>query len=278
MREGLREIPQRLAARSDLLRVEPEMVGVAKHLLEEEAGLFKPPSVGERLHEPECAQAERALLPHEAVRRLLNVVAEDETVGDQAVVFRWTVDGLESAEHPRTFWRNEEHQRHDQVRGVQSVIAEGLHERLALLTPALLHNLLIDLIAHFQPSLAVGGEGALVSESQATVYGDPAHELRVDEVPPPASDLPDSLIFTSPVVADPVDQPAQVGPQLVPDGVTVLVVEVDSVHQLTVDVQLQLVVGTVADPDRPRAPVALQVLQGLLGKVAPSVYTVHQLQ
>src|SRR5215212_1661157 len=278
MREGLREIPQRLAARSDLLRVEPEMVGVAKHLLEEEAGLFKPPSVGERFDEPECAQAERALLPHEAVRRLLNVVAEDEPVGDQAVVFRWTVDGIERAEHPRAFWSHEEHQRHDQVRGVQCVVIISLHERLALGAPSPVHDLLVDLVTYLQPSLAVGGEGALVSESQATVYGDPAHELRVDEVPPPASDLPDSLIFTSPVVADPVDQPAQVGPQLVPDGVTVLVVEVDSVHQLTVDVQLQLVVGTVADPDRPRAPVALQMLQSLLGEVAPPIYAVHELQ
>ncbi len=57
-----------------------------------------------------------------------------------------------------------------------------------------------------------------------------------------------------------------------------LVVEVDRVHQLAIDVQLQLVVGAVADPDRTRAAIAVQVIQGLLGQVASPVYPVHQLQ
>ena len=48
VREDLWEVSQRLAAGSDLLRIETEMVGVAKHLLEEEAGLFELPSAGER--------------------------------------------------------------------------------------------------------------------------------------------------------------------------------------------------------------------------------------
>src|SRR5829696_2737647 len=278
MGEGLREVSQRLAAGSDLLGVETEVVGVAQHLLEDKPSFFQPSCAGERLHEPECAQAERAFLPHEAVRRHPDVVAEDEAVGDKPIVFRRAIDGVKRAEHPRTFGGHEEHQGHDQVGGVQRVVIISLHERLALRAPPPFHDLLVDLVAHLKPPLAVGWKRALIGQPQGSVQGDPAHELRVHEVPPSTSNLPDSLIFASPVVADPVDQPAQVSPQLVPDGVAVLVVEIDRVHQLAVDVQLQLVVGTVADPDRPRAPVALQVLQGLLGEVAPPIYAVHELQ
>src|SRR5215203_2438896 len=94
VREGLGEVAQSFATRPDLLGVEAEVVSVAEHLLEDEPGFIEPARAGERLDEPERAQAERAFRPHEAVRRLLNVVAEDEAVGDQAVVFRWAVDGV----------------------------------------------------------------------------------------------------------------------------------------------------------------------------------------
>src|SRR3712207_1249902 len=42
VREGLREVAQSLAAGTDLLGVEPEVVGVAEHLLEDEPGFFEP--------------------------------------------------------------------------------------------------------------------------------------------------------------------------------------------------------------------------------------------
>ena len=43
MREGLREVSQRLAAGPDLLGVESQVIGIAEHLLEDEPGLFQPP-------------------------------------------------------------------------------------------------------------------------------------------------------------------------------------------------------------------------------------------
>src|SRR5215212_5335846 len=79
VREGLGEVTEGLAARADLLGVEPQMVGVANHLLEDEARFFEPAGARERLDEPERAQVKRTLLAHEPVRRLLDVVAEDET-------------------------------------------------------------------------------------------------------------------------------------------------------------------------------------------------------
>src|SRR5215217_4953841 len=68
VREGLREVAQGLAAGSDLLRVEAEVVGVAEHLLEDEPGFFQPPRARERLDKPERAQVERTFLAHESVR------------------------------------------------------------------------------------------------------------------------------------------------------------------------------------------------------------------
>src|SRR5215211_8646779 len=88
VREGLREIAQRLPAGPDLLRIEPEVVCVAEHLLEDETGLLEPASPRERFDEPERAQVERPLLPHEAVGGFLDVVAEDKAIGNQPVVFR----------------------------------------------------------------------------------------------------------------------------------------------------------------------------------------------
>ena len=60
--------------------------------------------------------------------------------------------------------------------------------------------------------------------------------------------------------ADPVDQPDEVRARVVGDRLAVLVVEVDRVHQLAVDVELELVYGGVADAHRARAAVAGEVV------------------
>jgi hypothetical protein len=61
--EGLGEVAQRLAAGTDLLGVEPHVVGVAQHLLEDEPSLIEAARARERFDEPERAQAERPLVP-----------------------------------------------------------------------------------------------------------------------------------------------------------------------------------------------------------------------
>src|SRR3989454_3520136 len=99
----------------------------------------------------------------------------------------------------------------------------------------------------------------------------PAHHPRVEELLPSAAHLPDALVRLAPVGADPVDQPDDVRPGVVPDGRAVLVVQVDGVHQLAVDVELEVVEGGVADTDRTRAHVALEVGQGLLGQRVAAV-------
>ena len=41
VREGLREISQRLPARADLLGVEPEVIGVSQHFFEDQPGFVQ---------------------------------------------------------------------------------------------------------------------------------------------------------------------------------------------------------------------------------------------
>src|SRR5262245_14661176 len=59
--ERLREVPQVLAAGTQLLAVEADVVGVAQHLLEEEPGLLEIARPGDALDEPERAHRERPL-------------------------------------------------------------------------------------------------------------------------------------------------------------------------------------------------------------------------
>src|SRR5262249_38699119 len=58
VRERLREVAQRLARRSCLLGVQPQVVGVGKHLLENEARLLHPTCARQRLDQPECTHIE----------------------------------------------------------------------------------------------------------------------------------------------------------------------------------------------------------------------------
>src|SRR2546422_28855 len=57
-----------------------------------------------------------------------------------------------------------------------------------------------------------------------------------------------------------------------------LVVQIDRVHQLAVDVELKVVEGGVADTDRPRPHVALEVGEGLLAQRVTTVEPVHDLE
>src|SRR5262245_34030257 len=58
VRERLREVAQRLAGRSGLLGVQPKVVGVGKHLFENEARLLHPACARQRLDQPECTHIE----------------------------------------------------------------------------------------------------------------------------------------------------------------------------------------------------------------------------
>src|SRR6516225_10249106 len=84
VRERLREVAQRLARRSRLLGVQPQVVGVGKHLLEYEARLLHPACARQRLDQPECTHIERPLAASQPVAGApTDLIAMHQAVGNQ---------------------------------------------------------------------------------------------------------------------------------------------------------------------------------------------------
>ncbi len=93
VRERLGKVSQGLATVPGFLGVQPEMVGVSQHLLEHETGIVQTapiysPRPSEGFDKPESTDVERSLVPFNAVVRSADVVAINQTVGNQAPVRR----------------------------------------------------------------------------------------------------------------------------------------------------------------------------------------------
>src|SRR5262249_13099293 len=134
--------------------------------------------------------------------------------------------------------------------GIQRLAAVVLHERLSPLVPALRNDVLVDLVADFEPAISWGRERALVRETNCAIECDPTHELRIHEFPLTAAYLPHPFILAMPVVADPIGECSQRGTQVVLSRSAVLGVEISGVEKFAVDVELQLVICAVADAYR----------------------------
>ena len=103
------------------------------------------------------------------------------------------------------------------------------------------------------------GRPALAGDPNRALDGDPAHQAGVGVVAAAAARLPDPLVGLVPMVYQPLEVAGEVHPAVVVDGQPELVAEVDGVHQLAVDVELQLGRRPVTDAHRRRAHVALEV-------------------
>ncbi len=90
--------------------------------------------------------------------------------------------------------------------------------------------------------------------------------------------LPDSFVDPIPFVANPVGHVSGMGPKLVGDRLSVLVEQVDRVQQLAVYVEPELIVCAVADADRLRAAIVVEMVQRDLSEFVPAVEPVHDLQ
>ncbi len=76
--EGLREVPLRLPGRTDLLGIQPQVVGVGKHLLEIPSGLLDASRPRQGLDIPETAVAKRPFSAFEPiVGGLIHAIAVD---------------------------------------------------------------------------------------------------------------------------------------------------------------------------------------------------------
>jgi hypothetical protein len=64
-----------------------------------------------------------------------------------------------------------------QIGSIKNVAVVVLDKGLALRVPPFCHNLFVDLVTHFQPTVSVSGKREFISQTSTTVNGDPTHEL-----------------------------------------------------------------------------------------------------
>ena len=94
----------------------------------------------------------------------------------------------------------------------------------------------------------------------------------------PAARLPDALVGLAPDIRGAHRLRLDDGPQALRVVAVLLGVQVERVEHRAVDVVLALGPGVVSDPHRPRALVAGEVIERLLGQVALAGNAVHDLQ
>ena len=136
----------------------------------------------------------------------------------------------------------------------------------------------MDLVGRRLPAGRVLEILAHLGEPRAAVGRDPAHELRGGEVLGLAAHLPDAAVGLAPVVERGLHLLDEDRPDALRQVVARLGVEVERVEDRAPDVVLVLVVGAVADPHGPRALVAGQVVERLLGKLGLAADAVHDLE
>src|SRR5690606_14225066 len=122
------------------------------------------------------------------------------------------------------------------------------------------------------------GEVALSVQAQEVVERDPAENQRVGVVAATRAGLPDPFVRLGPAAADVVaegdEHPLrlEIEPASPPHEVG------DRVHDLAVDVELELLVGGVAHADGPRAEVPAEMVQLALASRSVSVDVVEDAQ
>ena len=133
MREGLRQVAERLARLADLLTEQAEVGRVAHQVLEQ--GRRQPTQLGlvlararQGLDQPQRAHGERALLAAAgAVVDLVCVVAVAQAVLDQAALVPGAVDGLERVDEAGVVGRDEEDERPAEASGSAPAIQPTWH-------------------------------------------------------------------------------------------------------------------------------------------------------
>src|SRR5438046_7700794 len=93
-----------------------------------------------------------------------------------------------------------------------------------------------------------------------------------------AADLPNAFVRPTPIVAHEVNETGEVQPEIVRDRLAELIIDVHRVHELAIDIQLQLVMSAVADADGTGLAVSFKMPQRRFLEVLPAVHRVHHLQ
>src|SRR5215469_4355239 len=92
------------------------------------------------------------------------------------------------------------------------------------------------------------------------------------------ANLPDSLVRAPPIISQPIQQTLDGLPSRVGDWFAVLVRQIDGIHHLAVNIELQLLVRSIANPHWPRILVAAKLIERDLREILSPIHTVHNLQ
>src|SRR5260370_531868 len=111
-------------------------------------------------------------------------------------------------------------------------------------------DLLIDCIASFKPIHQGRWQGPLARKADCAIECNPAHEAPIQKLPPTAAHLPNALAGPTPIVCQPLHRTRDAQPSLPGYLFTVFVRKVQCVHQLSVDVELQLLLRCIAYANR----------------------------
>ncbi len=177
--KGLREVPLCFPGRTDLLGIQPQVVGIGKHLLEILSGFLDTSRPRQGFDIPETADAKRPFNAFEpVVCGLIHAIAVD-----MRGMRQFLLNAIQRLEHARVGRGREAGQRDQQRAGVNGVATIILHEALLFLAPALVHDLLEDGIAHLAPLLQGSRHSLALHRADGAFEGHPAHDPRVQEGP-----------------------------------------------------------------------------------------------
>ena len=115
-------------------------------------------------------------------------------------------------------------------------------------------------------------------EADGAVERDPAHDARVGEVLLAAAHFPDAFVGLLPFLADKLDEARELHPEIAGDRRSAFVVKIDGVHELAVDIELELAGGAIADADGRGFPVALEMRERALGQIVRAIERMHELK
>ena len=172
----------------------------------------------------------------------------------------------------------EPHDRQHEVGGVQVLRAEVLREGAGSLVPPVAYDCREDLLFDACPLGDLVLRTDAVRDRDGAVEGDPAHDLRVQEVPRVTSDLPDALIGLLPANGGRVGAGDEEGPGVLVELADLLVQAMGGVEQFAVDVDLLLAPCAVAHADGTAVLPAGQMREGTLGQIMLPTHTEHDLQ
>ena len=118
---------------------------------------------------------------------------------------------------------------------------------------------------------------ALLHRLHGPIESDPGHDFRVGELARVTADLPDAVIGVLPIRLQEIEQRALYAPCVLVRVKATSACQVQGIHDLSIDVQLQLPGGCVAYSYRPRAAVSVQPWNFPLVQSSFASQSVHDL-